>query len=262
MELSASSYQSPDPYHGGDGYRPTINAYQFGDAQAISTLAGLSGDLSTRLQFAIRAERLNQAQEAHDPDNPVWIYDSFNHSEAYNHSTFNDLVLSGLLGIRPQLTDTVIVHPLVPDSWDYFAIENLPYHGRNLTVLWDKDGSHYHQGAGLKIYIDGQLTSVRDRLQPVQAQVSPNHGAHRLPRLVNDAVNAFGGPTQPAEFPHASASYTSPYDDAQRAIDGENFYLDIPNTLDQLPFTESDGLVVGRLWRVATSERCSHLFLQ
>jgi len=50
--------------------------------------------------------------EAHDPDNPVWIYDSFNHSEDYNHSTFNDLVLSGLLGIRPQLTDTVIVHPL------------------------------------------------------------------------------------------------------------------------------------------------------
>jgi hypothetical protein len=47
---------------------------------------------------------------------------------------------------------------------------------------------------------------------------------------VNDAVNAFGGPTQPAEFPKASASYTSPYDDAQRAIDGENFYLDIPNT--------------------------------
>ena len=53
--------------------------------------------------------------EAHDPDNPVWIYDSFNHSEDYNHSTFNDLVLSGLLGIRPQLTDTVLVHPLVPD---------------------------------------------------------------------------------------------------------------------------------------------------
>src|SRR5258708_800207 len=313
MELSASSYQSSDPYHGGDGYRPTINAYQFGDAQAISTLAGLNGDLSTRPRFTIRAERLSQAQglyglfgpttverrspwfmfdaatgcchwdgpmwpyaasqtltgmanllidyppqryvtkndyynvlsayafaqqkngqpyvaEAHDPDNPVWIYDSFNHSEDYNHSTFNDLVLSGLLGIRPQLTDTVIVHPLVPDSWDYFAIENLPYHGRNLTVVWDKDGSHYHQGAGLRIYVDGQLTAVRDGLQPVQARVSPILRTHPLPRLVNDAVNAFGGPTQPAEFPKASASYTSPYDDAQRAIDGENFYLDIPNT--------------------------------
>jgi F5/8 type C domain len=370
MELSASSYQSSDPYHGGDGYRPTINAYQFGDAQAISTLAILKGDLATSVQFTARAKRLQQAQdhylwdpttsfykhvmrdnnsglvrlidreeigfvpwmfhmpgwdrssawsqlldpqgfygefgpttverrspwfmfdaaagcchwdgpmwpyaasqtltglanllidyppqpyvtkndyysvlsayafaqqkngqpyvaEAHDSDNPVWIYDSFNHSEDYNHSTFNDLVLSGLLGIRPQLSDTIIVHPLVPDSWDYFAIEDLPYHGRNLTVLWDRDGSHYHQGAGLRIYIDGQLTLVRERLQPVQAVVPPNHGKHSLPRLVNDAVNAFGGPTQPAEFPKASASFTSPYDDPQRAIDGENFYLDIPNT--------------------------------
>jgi hypothetical protein len=134
------------------------------------------------------------------------------------------------LGIRPQLNDTIVVHPLVPDSWDYFAIENLPYHGRNLTVLCDRDGSHYHQGAGLRIYIDGQLTLVRDRLQPVQALVSSNQGKRPFTRLVNDAVNAFGGPTQPAEFPKASASFTSPYDDAQRAIDGENFYLDIPNT--------------------------------
>jgi Mannosylglycerate hydrolase MGH1-like glycoside hydrolase domain len=63
MEFSASSYQSSGPYHGGDGYRPTINAYQFGDAQAISALAALSGDPSTRLQFAIRAEQLRQAQD-------------------------------------------------------------------------------------------------------------------------------------------------------------------------------------------------------
>lgn len=71
---------------------------------------------------------------------------------------------------------------------------------------------------------------MRNRLQPVQAPVSPNREKGSRPRLVNDAVNASGGPTQPAEFPSASASFTSPYDDPQRAIDGENFYLDIPNT--------------------------------
>ncbi|MBV8969537.1 MAG: hypothetical protein JO331_10830, partial [Verrucomicrobia bacterium] len=53
MESSASSYQSPDPYHGGNGYRPTINAYQFGDAKAISILAALAGDLNTSIQFVI-----------------------------------------------------------------------------------------------------------------------------------------------------------------------------------------------------------------
>jgi F5/8 type C domain-containing protein len=64
----------------------------------------------------------------------------------------------------------------------------------------------------------------------VQAPVLPGPGKRPPARLVNDAVNAFGGPTQPAEFPKANASFTSPYDDPQRAIDGENFYLDIPNT--------------------------------
>jgi hypothetical protein len=74
MEFSASSYQSSGPYHGGDGYRPTINAYQFGDAQAISALAALSGDSSTRLQFAIRAEQLRQAQDHYlwDPNTNLY----------------------------------------------------------------------------------------------------------------------------------------------------------------------------------------------
>src|SRR3981081_3858769 len=63
MELSASSYQSSDPYHGGDGYRPTINAYQFGDARAISTLALLNGDFATWFKFGTRAKSLKKAQD-------------------------------------------------------------------------------------------------------------------------------------------------------------------------------------------------------
>jgi hypothetical protein len=98
--------------------------------------------------------------EAHDPDNPVWIYDSFNHSEDYNHSTFNDLVISGLLGIRPQLDNSVVIHPLVPDSWDYFAQENLPYHGHSLSVLWDRSGAKYRQGSGLHVYLDGGARTI------------------------------------------------------------------------------------------------------
>jgi Mannosylglycerate hydrolase MGH1-like glycoside hydrolase domain len=63
MESSASSFQSPDPYHGGNGYRPTINAYQFGDARAISILAALKGDLKTSLQFTSQAVQLQRAQD-------------------------------------------------------------------------------------------------------------------------------------------------------------------------------------------------------
>ena len=41
MEFSASSYESSDPYHGGAGYRPTLNSYQYGDAMAISRIAAM-----------------------------------------------------------------------------------------------------------------------------------------------------------------------------------------------------------------------------
>ena len=56
----------------------------------------------------------------------------------YNHSTFCDLVINGLVGLRPQPDDNVVVHPLVPpDTWDYFCLDRVPYHGRLLTILWD-----------------------------------------------------------------------------------------------------------------------------
>ncbi|MFE7171266.1 glycosyl hydrolase family 65 protein [Streptomyces sp. NPDC057616] len=34
-----------------------------------------------------------------------------------------------------QPDDTVAIAPLVPPEWDYFAVENLAYHGHNLSVL-------------------------------------------------------------------------------------------------------------------------------
>jgi hypothetical protein len=123
----------------------------------------------------------------------------------------------------------LVIHPLVPASWDYFAVENVAYHGRNISILWDRDGSHYQQGAGFKIYIDGNLVLDKSTVQPVVISVPPGQ-PQTLPILVNDAVNAWGGPVSPARYPIASASYTSPYDDAQRAIDGQVAFLDIPNT--------------------------------
>ena len=64
--------------------------------------------------------------EAANGDTGEWIYDASDFSEHYNHSSFVDLVLTGLLGIRPQATDSVQLKPLVPDSWTYFAVQGGP----------------------------------------------------------------------------------------------------------------------------------------
>jgi alpha-L-fucosidase 2 len=77
-------------------------------------------------------------------------------SRFYNHSTFCDLVISSLVGLVPRADDTVEVDPLVPqDAWDWFCLDDVPYHGHSVTVVWDRTGKHYRRGAGLAIFVDG-----------------------------------------------------------------------------------------------------------
>ena len=60
-------------------------------------------------------------------------------------------MITGLIGLRPRMDNTVEVNPLIPEGkWDYFCLDNVLYHGRNLTILWDKDGSRYQRGKGLQ----------------------------------------------------------------------------------------------------------------
>lgn len=361
MEFSASSYESPEPYHGGAGYRPTLNSYQYGDAVAISRIADSVGDHRLAAEYAQRAAGLKASlrkwlwdpargfyyamprddnpahrlsgsreqigflpwmfgaaqpadssawsqlldpagfasaygpttaerrspffmkdaggccrwdgpswpfatsqtltgmanllddypaqaavskedyaaalatyartqtkngkpyvAEAHDPDRDAWIYDGRDHSEDYNHSTYTDLVLSGLLGLRPQAGTTLDVRPLTPSTWDHFAAENVPYHGHNVTVLWDRDGKHYGQGAGMRLYVDGRLVQRSATLRNTTIDV----GATLLPRsddLVNDAANPLR-----TGYPRPITSYTWTYDNAWNALDGKVWYDEVP----------------------------------
>lgn len=86
-----------------------------------------------------------------------WIKGDQERSRYYNHSTFNDLIITGVVGLRPRSDNAIEVNPLVPDDqWDWFCLDNVPYHGHNLTILWDKDGSRYNKGKGLNVYVDGK----------------------------------------------------------------------------------------------------------
>ena len=68
----------------------------------------------------------------------------------YNHSTFIDLVISGTVGVRTD-GDELTVYPMIPDSWDYFCLENLEYRGKLYTVTYDKTGEKYGRGQGIVI---------------------------------------------------------------------------------------------------------------
>ena len=94
-----------------------------------------------------------------------WLKGDQERSRYYNHFTFNDLIITGLVGLRPRIDDMVEVNPLIPEGkWDWFCLDNILYHGHNLTIIWDKDGSRYHQGKGLSVLVDGKKAGHLDTL--------------------------------------------------------------------------------------------------
>ena len=75
----------------------------------------------------------------------------------YNHSGYCDLIISGFVGLRPRLDDVVEVNPLLPaNTWDWFCLDNVLYHGRIITIAWDKTGKKYNKGKGLRVFADGK----------------------------------------------------------------------------------------------------------
>ena len=90
----------------------------------------------------------------------------------YNHSTFCDLVISGLIGLRPRADQTVEVNPLVPAGWDYFCLDQIPYHGQTLTILFDKTGQRYGHGKGLRLFAGGKEIAASEQLMRLTGQLS------------------------------------------------------------------------------------------
>lgn len=79
-----------------------------------------------------------------------WLKGDQERSRYYNHSTFNDLIITGLVGFRPKPDGSYDVKPLLPtDKWDWFCLDNLHYRGKNITIIWDRYGTKYHKGKGL-----------------------------------------------------------------------------------------------------------------
>ena len=100
-----------------------------------------------------------------DETNGAWLMGDRERSRYYNHSTFNDLVITGIAGIRPQADGSVEINPLVPaGQWPYFCLDNVSYHGHTLTVIYDHDGQRYHQGKGLTLHVDGKKVAQRKDL--------------------------------------------------------------------------------------------------
>ena len=89
----------------------------------------------------------------------------YGRGDHYNHSGYSDLIITGLVGLRPRPDNVVEVNPLLPDgAWDWFCLDNMLYHGRRLTIIWDRTGKRYKKGKGLRLLIDGKEVARSDTL--------------------------------------------------------------------------------------------------
>lgn len=68
----------------------------------------------------------------------------------YNHSTFCDLVISGLCGVRED-KEKLYVTPCIPNDWNYFRLCDLKFRGKTYDVIYDKDGTMYGFGKGFNV---------------------------------------------------------------------------------------------------------------
>jgi hypothetical protein len=94
-----------------------------------------------------------------------WLSSKPERSRYYNHSTFADPLITGLVGLRTRDDDTIEISPLLPSgAWPWFCLDGVKYHGRLLTIFWDADGSRYGRGAGLYVLAAGHEIAHMDKL--------------------------------------------------------------------------------------------------
>ncbi|MEI7900501.1 MAG: discoidin domain-containing protein [bacterium] len=164
--------------------------------------------------------------EAAHPDTGSWEgHDGYNHSEHYFHSGFNDLIITGLVGLKTHADDTLEIDPLAPADWPWFALDDLPYHGHRVSVVWDKEGTRYSQGKGLHLLVDGKKAASSEKLGVLKAKLPARASEPAKKSAVNYLVNNDGD-----YFPQVQASFTSGNTSLSKLNDGNYWYhLHPPN---------------------------------
>jgi len=206
------------------------------------TLKGLANLLQTRTQSAVTREHYLQllqiysqthrkegrpylAEAAHPDTGSFEGHDGYNHSEHYFHSGFTDLVITGLVGVRPQPGGRIGLHPLAPPEWSHFALDSLALGGQRVTILWDRDGQRYGRGAGLLVLVNDRVAARADSLEPLEFTLPPPGPAEPLSAAVevNYAVNNDG-----TYYPRVTATHVAAGTSLDKVQDGNLWYLQHP----------------------------------
>lgn len=213
------------------------NAWPYATTQTLVAMANLlnnyqqkvvtKGDYFSLLRTYTLSQRKDgkpYIAEAANPDNGSFAgHDSPYHSEHYFHSGYTDLIITGLVGLRPRADDSLEVAPLAPESWAYFALDNTSYHGHDVAIVWDRDGTRYKRGAGLTLLVDGRVVARNPRLARTVAKL-PKLAFERA--VINEPNIAVNNGHRP--YPLITTSYSAPGTSPHWLNDGQIWYHQAP----------------------------------
>lgn len=176
----------------------------------------------TRLHY--QGARLDLEEEYHPETGKPIV--GLARSHHYFHSGYVDLVLGGLVGIRPRADDMLEVNPLLASKGEtlgWFRVQDVPYHGHRVAVTWDADGGHYGS-KGLSVEVDGREVASRPTLGRLVVPVA-RRAVAEAPRAIARSVQLVRG-----KYPLGSASSATEAENVHDAIDGRIwFYPELPN---------------------------------
>jgi concanavalin A-like lectin/glucanase superfamily protein/F5/8 type C domain-containing protein len=120
-----------------------------------------------------------------DPSTQTFGRSSIHHDVL---GSFNWMMFQDVAGLRPRSDDTVELWP-IDMGYGHFTVNNVSYHGSDLTIVWQKPGgTRFYPMApmGYSLYVDGHRAFTVDGL----AHVTWDSGTGRVAVLDNSGAHA------------------------------------------------------------------------
>jgi hypothetical protein len=68
--------------------------------------------------------------------------------------------------------NNLTIEPLIPANyWDWFCLDNVKYHNKEITIIWDKDGTKYQKSKGFSVFVDSELKKHSTSIKKINIEI-------------------------------------------------------------------------------------------
>ena len=78
--------------------------------------------------------------------------------------TTNWTMIEDVAGMVPREDNKIELNPIALPDWNHFTVNNLSYHGQDLSIVWNNDGHYANAPKGYTLYLGGKAVLTSDKL--------------------------------------------------------------------------------------------------